>query len=113
MTPARPRPVAGTAFLAVLSALTGSAFAQAPQGDVRLGARLAERWCMACHVVEPAPPAAAATDRAPSFAAIASRTTTTPASLAFHLSSGHTNMPDFALSAAERDALVAYILGLK
>ena len=84
--------------------------------DARLGARLAERWCMGCHVVEPEPPRAVPpgpTTSVPSFAAIAARPTTTASSLALYLSTGHTNMPDFALSARERDALVAYILGLR
>jgi mono/diheme cytochrome c family protein len=68
---------------------------------------------MGCHVVEPEPPRAAQSGGVPSFSAIAARPTTTASSLALYLSSGHTNMPDFALSARERDALVAYILGLK
>lgn len=79
--------------------------------DPGVGGRLAVRWCMACHVVEPNPPRA--TDAAPSFAAIAARPDTTAASLDRYLSKGHTLMPDFSLSVAERNALIAYILSLR
>lgn len=54
-----------------------------------------------------------ATDNAPSFSAIAARPGTTARLLDRYLSQGHTLMPDFLLSAQERDALVAYILSLR
>ena len=73
-----------------------------------VGGRLAVRWCMACHVVEPNQ--STATDNAPSFGVIAARPSTTASSLNFYLSIGHTLMPDFLLSSQERDALVDYIL---
>ena len=79
--------------------------------DLSAGRSLAERWCMACHVVEPSQ--SMATDNAPSFSAIAARPGTTARSLDRYLSQGHTLMPDFLLSAQERDALVAYILSLR
>ncbi|MFO1082016.1 MAG: cytochrome c [Reyranellaceae bacterium] len=105
-----PRLLAGAALAAVLAMTITAPQAQ----QARQGARLAERWCMGCHVVEPEPPRAGQPgDRVPSFSAIAARPTTTPSSLALYLSTGHTNMPDFVLSGAERDALVAYILSLR
>lgn len=76
------------------------------------GRVLAERWCMACHVVERAPRAATA-DGVPTFPAIASKPGTTAASLNDYLSTGHTRMPDFQLSRGERNALVSYILSLR
>lgn len=76
------------------------------------GWRLAERWCMACHVIEREPPAASA-NGVPSFPAIAAKPGTTALSLDRHLSTGHTRMPDFALSRDERDALIAYILSFR
>jgi mono/diheme cytochrome c family protein len=95
--------------IAVLMALLPlPAAAQAPGS----GAALAMRWCMACHNVESHPPSAVA-NGVPSFAAIAARPTTTPATLDRYLSTGHTRMPDFSLSAAEKDALIAYILSLR
>lgn len=79
--------------------------------DPAEGARLAVRWCMACHVVEPNPPRAS--DSAPSFRAIAAAPGTTANSIDRYISRGHTLMPDFSLSAQERGALVAYILSLR
>lgn len=67
---------------------------------------------MACHNVEPSPPRAVA-NGVPSFAAIAAKRGTTAASLDQYLSTGHTRMPDFSLSRAERNALVTYILSLR
>ena len=96
--------------LAMVLALALLAFPAAAQ-DASVGGRLAVRWCMACHVVEPNQ--STATDNAPSFRAIAARSGTTAGSLDRYLSIGHTLMPDFSLSSQERDALVAYILSLR
>ncbi|MEI7870784.1 MAG: c-type cytochrome [Alphaproteobacteria bacterium] len=84
--------------------------AAAQSADV--GGRLAERWCMGCHVVETGP-RDVATDGVPTFPAIAARSGTTAESLDRYLSTAHTNMPDFALSRSERSALVTYILSLR
>ena len=91
-------------------ALALLAFPAAAQ-DPSVGGRLAVRWCMACHVVEPNQ--STATDNAPSFQAIAARPGTTAGSLDRYLSIGHTLMPDFSLGSQERNALVAYILSLR
>jgi mono/diheme cytochrome c family protein len=96
--------------LAMVLALALLAFPAAAQ-DRSDGGRLAVRWCMACHVVERNQ--STATDNAPSFQAIAARPSTTAASLDRYLSAGHTLMPDFLLSAQERNGLVAYILSLR
>jgi mono/diheme cytochrome c family protein len=80
--------------------------------DSRGGRVLAERWCMACHVVEREPRSATA-DGVPSFPAIAAKPDTTAAWLDNYLSTGHTRMPDFQLSRGERSALVSYILSLR
>ena len=84
------------------------AAAQAPG----YGAALAQRWCMACHIVEPAPKTASA-NGIPSFSAIAAKPTTNAEQLKAFLSTGHTRMPDFSLSNLERQALVDYILSLR
>lgn len=97
-------------ILPMLSALVLLAVPAAAQ-DSSTGGRLAVRWCMACHVVEPNQ--STATDNAPSFQAIAARPGTTAASLDRYLSAGHTLMPDFLLSPQERNALVAYILSMR
>ena len=92
----------------ILALLPLTAAAQGP-GD---GRPMAERWCMACHVIERESPTLAP-DRGPSFPVIAARPGTTPESLRRYLSTGHTRMPDFALSRYESDALIAYILSLR
>ena len=79
--------------------------------DSSVGGRLAVRWCMACHVVEPNQRTVA--DSAPSFQVIAAQPSTTAGSLDVYLSMGHTHMPDFSLSPQERNALVDYILSLR
>ena len=67
---------------------------------------------MACHVIERAPTTGAA-NGVPSFPAIAVKSSTTADSLDRHLSTGHTQMPDFSLGRDERNALIAYILSLR
>ena len=91
-------------------ALALPAFPAAAQ-DSSVGGRLAVRWCMACHVVEPNPPRAS--DSAPSFRAIAAAPGMTANAIDRYISRGHTLMPDFSLTAQERDVLVAYILSLR
>ena len=93
--------------MAVIVALALPALPAVAQ-ESSVGGRLAVRWCMACHVVEPGQ--TMATDNAPSFQTIATRPGTTAASLDHYLSREHTLMPDFLLSPQERAALVAYIL---
>ena len=96
------------AIAILLALLPIPAAAQAPEG----GGALAQRWCMACHVIEREPPSAAAIG-IPSFPAIAAKPGTTAESLDAFLSSGHTRMPDFSLSRNERRALITYILSLR
>lgn len=96
--------------MAVVMAVALPALPAAAQ-DPSAGGKLAARWCTSCHVVEP--DQRKATDNAPPFRAIAARPGTTAASLDRYLSTGHTLMPDFSLSAPERDALIAYILSLR
>lgn len=95
-------------LIALLMLLPLPALAQGPG----YGAALAERWCMACHIVEPAPRTASA-NGIPSFSAIAAKPTTNAEQLKAYLSTGHTRMPDFSLSNRERQALVDYILSLR
>ena len=96
---------ASNVFMATLSLLSVSAFAQGPEA----GRALAERWCASCHVIDRAPTTATA-NGLPSFPAIAAKATTTKQSLDQFLSSEHTRMPDFCY---ERNALSDYILSLR
>jgi mono/diheme cytochrome c family protein len=99
--------------IAILAAMTLCVLpfvAAAQSADV--GGALAERWCMGCHVVETGP-GEVASDGVPTFPAIAAKPSTTAESLDRYLSTAHTNMPDSALSLADRGALVAYLLSLR
>ena len=99
---------ASNVFVATLSLLSVSAFAQGPEA----GRVLAERWCASCHVIDRVP-ATATANGLPSFPAIAAKATTTKQSLDQFLSSEHTRMPDFSLGRYERNALSDYILSLR
>jgi mono/diheme cytochrome c family protein len=77
-----------------------------------IGSTLADRWCKSCHDTT-ATPLSESSAQAPSFRSVASRPDTTVEKLDRHLSTGHTNMPDFNLSPYERSILIFYILSLR
>ncbi|MBV1799564.1 c-type cytochrome [Siccirubricoccus sp. G192] len=88
----------------------------APSGvqaeQLAYGRVVAETWCANCHLVGPAARGPAG-DAAPPFAAIAGMPSTTQMSLRAFLQTPHAQMPDFRLSNAELDGVVAYILSLR
>jgi len=93
-------------ILAVLVAtfmLTPAAIA----ADADNGARLAQRWCAACHVVAPGQQQASAD--VPAFATIANRPDFNEAKLAFFLLDPHPKMPNMGLTRNEAADLAAYI----
>jgi mono/diheme cytochrome c family protein len=85
--------------------------AQPDGGDPTSGRQLAIRLCSSCHRVLPM----TLSDKAdpPSFQSIADLPSTTGVSLNVFLHSSHNNMPDFVLSNAVSNDLIAYILSLK
>ena len=85
--------------------------AQPVAGDPASGRLLATRLCSSCHRVLPM----TLPDEGdpPSFQSIADQPSTTGISLNVFLHSNHNNMPDFILSSAESNDLIAYILSLK
>ncbi len=99
------RGVAALAF--ALCALLS--FGSVAAGDAQNGRQLAQRWCTGCHAVE----ANQANDRAPPFAAIAKRSSSTPERLRAWLSTPHEVMPDLSLSRQEIESLVAYFEQLR
>lgn len=103
----------GTTIAVALGLLLTPAAAVVAQGarDVETGHRLAKRWCVNCHIVDPAQTGRPTS--APSFAAIARMPSTTGMSLHAFLQTPHPRMPDFILSRSEIDALSIYILSLK
>jgi cytochrome c len=93
----------------VAMALWSAGVAVAPaRAAADSGKELAQRWCASCHVVgnnqqSPVP------QGPPSFRAVA-RSGITAAQLRTFLSHPHGAMPDLALTRAEIDDLVQYIL---
>jgi mono/diheme cytochrome c family protein len=79
--------------------------------DANNGARLALRWCEACHVVAPSQ-LRSSTDVAPPFATIASRPDFDAGQLALFLLEPHPKMPSMSLSRIEAADLAAYIKSL-
>lgn len=79
---------------------------------VAQGRRVAETWCANCHLVAPGARGPAG-DAAPPFPAIARMPSTTEMALRVFLQTPHARMPDYRLSTAELDGVVAYILSLK
>ena len=80
-------------------------------GDAVSGREIATKRSSSCHRVLPMTLA----DKAdpPSFQSLADLPSTTGISLNAFLHSNHKNMPDFIISSAESNDLIAYILSLK
>lgn len=76
--------------------------------DAEIGRQLAERWCSACHSIEPTSGA----DHAPTFEAIARDPFRSSEWVRTWLMTPHPTMPDMMLSRAEVEALVAYLQSL-
>jgi mono/diheme cytochrome c family protein len=96
---------------AALLAAQFPALAQPAEGDPASGRQIATKRCSSCHRVLPM----THSDKAdpPSFQSIADLPSTTGVSLNVFLHSNHRNMPDFIISSAESNDLIAYILSLK
>jgi mono/diheme cytochrome c family protein len=106
------------AALAALPLLAAGTAATAQDGPARAelvaqGRRVAETWCANCHLVGSGEPRGPAGDAAPPFPAIARMPSTTEMALRAFLQTPHARMPDYRLSTAELDGVVAYILSLK
>ena len=86
-------------------------FAQPVGSDPASGRQIATTLCSSCHRVLPM----TLSDKAdpPSFQSIADLPSTTGLSLNVFLHSNHRRMPDFIISRAESNDLIAYILSLK
>ena len=106
----------GRRITAGLALLVGAcaAFALGPRaawgdGDPEAGHRLAQRWCSSCHAAEDATSAA---DAAPSLSSIARERAEDSGWLRSWLVAPHPRMPNFNLTNAEIDDLVAYLAQL-
>jgi len=87
------------------------ALAQPVVGDAVSGREIATKRCSSCH--RALPMTLADTADPPSFQSIADLPSTTGISLNAFLHSNHQNMPDFIISSADSNDLIAYILSLK
>jgi mono/diheme cytochrome c family protein len=85
--------------------------AQPLNGDPTSGRELATKLCSSCHRVLPM--TLADKPDPPSFQSVADLPSTTGISLNVFLHSNHNNMPNFILSPAVSNDLIAYILSLK
>jgi mono/diheme cytochrome c family protein len=99
----------------VLSGTQSPAVAQLAQplegGSISSGRQIATTICSSCHEVMPT--ASGRTAVAPDFEDIANLPSTTALSLKVFLRSNHSNMPNFIISSADTDDVIAYILSLK
>jgi mono/diheme cytochrome c family protein len=84
-----------------------AAAAPAQASDPINGERLAQRWCVACHVISG--DQKQTSDAPLSFAAIAKKPDFNAAQLAFFLLNPHPVMPNMGLSRLEASDLAAYI----
>ena len=98
-------------FAAAIFAVQFPALAQSGGGDPESGRQLATKLCSSCHQVLPT----THPDKSdpPSFQSVADLPSTTGIALNVFLHSNHRNMPDFIISSAESNDLIAYILSLK
>ncbi len=83
----------------------------AAAADPENGARLAERWCSACHLV--APNRQQVAGEATPFRDVARRPGFDAPRLAFFLLNPHPVMPDMSLTRGEAEDLAAYISTLR
>jgi len=99
------------AALVLMLATVQPGRAQGDPGEVEAGRRLAAVWCNNCHLTGAGAQGRSA-DAAPSFRSIARMPSTTALSLRAFLQTPHVLMPDYYLSRAEQDDVIAYILSL-
>lgn len=99
-------------FVSMAAAPASRAGSMTPRPDAGKGRALAERVCIACHVVarEAASPVAA---DVPSFPAIANKQGQTMEAIAGRIVIPHPPMPAVPLSREEIANVVAYIMTLK
>ena len=78
--------------------------------DLQHGQRLSERWCAACHAVQPG---SANSKGVPTFAVIATKENITPEMIASFLRMPHATMTNVPLSRKDAEDIAAYIMAMK
>ncbi|MCC7252723.1 cytochrome c [Hyphomicrobium sp.] len=99
-------------LLVLMPAAPALAGAMTPKPDPEKGRALAERVCVACHVVSRPATSTVAAD-VPSFLAIANKQGQSMEAIAGRIVIPHPPMPAVALSREEIANVVAYIMTLK
>jgi len=87
--------------------LTAAAGTGAYSADALKGETLANRWCVACHIVSSTQQQG--TSQAPPFSAVGSKPDFNERALAYFLLAPHPRMPDMNLTRNEAADLAAYI----
>jgi mono/diheme cytochrome c family protein len=98
-------------FAAITLAAQFPVLAQPVNGSPSPGRQIATTICGNCHKVTPTMPPS--TVASPTFEDIANLPSTTALSLKVFLRSNHNKMPNFIISRADTDDVIAYILSLK
>lgn len=98
--------------VAALAAITSTAYGQSALGDISQGREFASKVCVDCHPIEKGE---ASHKHFPvkAFQEIANNPARTELSLRVFLRTPHRDMPDFTLTEAEMDNVIAYIFSLK
>ncbi len=78
--------------------------------DVGNGQRLSERWCAACHAVQPG---SANSKGIPAFAAIAAKENITADMIASFLLLPHATMPNVPFTRKDAADIAAFIMAMK
>jgi cytochrome c len=100
-------------FAGLVGSAPGIAAPVTPKPDPEKGHALAERACVACHVVAKEATTSTITADVPSFPEIANKPGQTMEALAGRIVIPHPAMPAIALSREEIVNVVAYIMTLK
>lgn len=100
------KPLGGLSAAIVM--LSAYAAAQVAEGDVAAGRRLVQARCSGCHSVEPGKAGVG-----PNFSGVAQMPSTTSLSLRAFLLTPHPTMPNYRLTPAEIDDIVAFLLSLR
>jgi mono/diheme cytochrome c family protein len=106
------RLIASLLLLGVVVLLPLRKLAAQTEGDPDAGRKLAQTWCVNCHIVDASQRSGSSTG-APSFPAIAAMKTTTFMGLQAFLQTPHDRMPDLHLSRDEIDDIAAFVVSLK
>jgi cytochrome c len=97
-------------LIALVAVLTGlHPIAAQNAGNAEAGRELAIAWCAECHRVESKSYGVFEAD----LIAVANLPSTTALSLRVFLQTSHKEMPNFALTPAQTDDIIAYILSLR